>query len=168
MGHLVFERPVLPECFAINIRNNLTNIAKQLHELNAMLDGSSLPEYEPELESELDTVVEEFEFLPPPPPAAVSQSADEARDFQLPVLTLPELPSEGFGENAPEMNRLEVGLFETVNIEDNENLPVRDIMAELSRFSLPPGQTPPELEHDQTAFPNLSPPRSHEGLRTTF
>jgi hypothetical protein len=164
MGHLVFERPVLAECFATNIRNNLTNIAKQLHELNAMLDESSLPEQE--YEPELDTVVEEFEFLPPP--AAVSQSADETRDFQLPVLTLPELPCEGFGENAPEMNRLEVSLFETVKIEDNESLPVRDIMAELSRFSLPPGQTPPELEHDQTAFPNLSPRQSHEGLRTTF
>ncbi|MHA1165147.1 MAG: Crp/Fnr family transcriptional regulator [Alphaproteobacteria bacterium] len=161
MGHLVFERPVLAECFATNIRNTLANITRQLNELDEMLDESSLPE--PEFEP--DTVVEEFEFQPPP--AVVSESADTMRDLQLPDLSLPdlslpELTLDGFGENGLEVSGPEENLFETAHIEDNEGAPVRDIMVELSQFSLRSSQTPPELEHDRTVFPSLAPRRSRE------
>ncbi len=145
MGHLVFERPGLTECFAANIMNNLANTAKQISELDTMLEETHLPEPDPEQ----DACAEDEIFSLPPAPAVVTESARAPDDFRF-----PELPQEGFGENRPEVTQ-----FEILNIEDNKSAPVRDIMAELSQFSLRLDLIPPEPAHDQTAFPSLAPPQ---------
>lgn len=135
MGHLVFERPVLAECFANNIRNNLTNVALLLQELDAELSASSLPE------PELDTGSGDMGYPLLPAPAMEPEAANTLEDFQL-----------------PELHELEVDMFGAENGEDSgahEGAQVRDIMSELSQFSLPPSQSPPEPEHDQTVFPSL-------------
>lgn len=135
MGHLVFERPVLAECFATNIRNNLANIALQLQELNEDLSEISLPE------PELDTGYDNAGYALLPAPAMETEAAGTPGDFHL-----------------PELSVLEADMFAAENSESGggvEGTQVRDIMSELSQFSLLPSQTPPELEHDQTVFPSL-------------
>ena len=160
MGHLVFERPVLADCFATNIRNNLASIAQHLNEINAMIESSAFPEPEPEYEPEpgqeavspenTQFGVDELESTPPQ--TVFSQGTDAPHSIQI-----HELSPEGFSDTGAVETPLPGSQFETLIIGDNESSPVRDIMAELSQFSFQPDQTPQEPGHGQTVFPNLAP-----------
>jgi len=165
MGNLVFERPVLAECFATNIKNNLASIARSLNEMNAMLDNSAIAEPEDELEiaTAEDTVTGNEEFEIAPPHAVLWEDANVITDIQIDELSL-----DGFADYGAAEPPLEGSPFEAVNIEVSEAVPVRDIMAELSAFSVPSDQTPPAQEHGQTAFPSLSPRQSREEKEMTF
>ena len=165
MGHLVFERPVLAECFATNIKNNLASIARSLNEMNAMLDNSAISEFDAESEnaSAEDSVAGDEEFENAPAPAVLAEDANVISDIQIDELSL-----DGFADIGTAEPLHEGSPFEAVSIEVSEALPVRDIMAELSAFSVPSDQTPPEQGHGQTAFPSLSPRQSHEEKEMTF
>lgn len=153
IGYLVFERPGLAECFAANIRNNLARTAQQLQELDASLAESALSALEPDD----GDFVHQPKFADMPESADLSQFADMTPDIHVSE-HVSELPINGLEGNG----------FEQAHIKDNTGVPVRDIMAELSGFSLPSNQTPPRQAHDQTAFPNLSPRRSREAIQPTF
>lgn len=142
IGQLVLERPGLAECFAANIKNNLARTSQQLQELDGSLAETAL--------SALELDDEDFAAQP----KFVEMTPD------IPVA---ELPKNGIAANGVEGNGIK-----QADSEENTSVPVQDIMAELSGFSLQSNQTPPGRAHDQTVFPSLSPRRSREGIRPPF
>lgn len=159
MGQMLVEQPILAAQFAQNTRQNLVRIAQTLHELDAMLEGSSaaldaLPK--PEI-SELEDAV-------------VSNGAVKENDQQE--------AAAYFGESLPGSPRAALGFLAERAAADGRDHPV-DLEARqesaagnggldlVARLNGPTGQangTLQGLEHDPTAFPNLVLRQSHEGI----
>ena len=159
MGQILVEQPILAAQFAQNTRQNLARIARTLHELDTMLEESSVA---------LDALPKQE--ISEPGDAAVSNGAalENSRQEAVAYLndSLPDSPRAALGFLAE--RAAANGRDHPVDLEVGEESAAEgrgmDLVARLNGSTGQANGTLQGLEHDPTAFPNLVLRQSHEGI----